>query len=491
MKIMLIVPAPDYRRKLLYRAGNYFYGPSSAITGPLILGAILKQRGHDVEVYQELDRDFDLQVMKRFDLIGIYTITSNSGRAYALADTARKKFNKRVIIGGMHATALPNEALMHADQVIVGEAENVITDVVEQRLTSPVVYAGHVTDIDAQPFPDYSILRSKCSAANILTTRGCPYRCSFCTTSRMFSPYRERSIDSVIDEIRLYKKMGFRCLNFQDDNLTANKKRVKDLLRRMISENLIFSESFFFGRIDLADDDELLGLLRDANLTRVLIGFESLNQNSHNIINKRLNVEDIFRLSSKLSSHGIKLIASLVLGLDSDNRDDIAKAVDHCISINAYQLQPAILTPFPGTDIYSQLTAENRIFEKNWEFYDMMNVVFSPKNFTPEELQHEFFLSLKRFYSLGSLYRIFRSYGVEAVIRRAGMWMIFSVSYIYYLTVRTLFKGSLYAKQRSFKRFHDVPERVTVSGRKQVPIIDESLLLGGADKGLDYSILPD
>jgi len=412
--------------------GSLIYGPSSAITGPLIIGGILKRAGHEVEVYQEFDGNFNPHYMAHADLIGFYTITSNVNRAYTLADLARNIMHKRVIMGGIHASSLPREALLHAHQVIVGEAEQVIIDVVEQRTTDDIVYAPLIKNIDDVPFPDYSILKTPCSAANILTTRGCPYHCSFCSSSNMFLPYRERSIGNVMEEMRRYRKMGFRYLNFQDDNLTANKERTKEILRRMIAEGLIFRESFFFGRIDIASDNELLELLRDAHVRRVLIGLESLNQDSHNLIDKKLNVKDIYLLGDKLARYKIKLIASLVLGLDTDRPEDIEKIVDYCIEINAYQLQPAILTPFPGTKIYRQLSDENRIFEKDWQYYDMMNVVFYPKHYTPAGLQREFLRVLQKFYSAKSLPRIFKTYGIEAFIRRMALWAVISLAIPYY-----------------------------------------------------------
>lgn len=221
-------------------------------------------------------------------------------------------------------------------------------------------------------------------AANVLTTRGCPFRCTFCTTSRMFAPYRQRSIDNVIGEIRMYKQMGFQYLNFEDDNFTADKERAKEICRRMIKEGLTFKETFFFGRTDMANDEELLTLLKEAHLTRVLIGIESLNQKALNSIHKGQNIEDIRRAGKACAEHGIRVIASIVLGLDDDQKEDIKRSIDFAKEINVYQLQPAILTPYPGTPVYEQMVKEGRLLkETNWSAYDMMNVVFQPRNMSP------------------------------------------------------------------------------------------------------------
>jgi len=223
----------------LYRLGSKVYGQRNSITGPLILGRILKDAGHDVSVYEELYANVDYSKIMDADVYCISTMTSTVPRAYFLADGLHKETKGRVIIGGMHASALPEEAALHANQVVVGEAETVIRNVIEGKITDKIVYAPRLENLDDAPFPDYSLLKTPCSCANVMTTRGCPFCCSFCTTSRMFHPYRERSVDSVMEELRYYKSIGFKYMNFEDDNFTANKKRAKEICRRMIEEDLV------------------------------------------------------------------------------------------------------------------------------------------------------------------------------------------------------------------------------------------------------------
>ncbi|MGB4748304.1 MAG: radical SAM protein [Bacillota bacterium] len=424
MKVVFITPAGDLCRSFLYRLGSKFYGQWNSITGPLILGRILKDSGHDVSVYEELYTDVDYSKLTDADVYCIYTMTSNAPRAYYIADKLRAETNGKVILGGMHASVLPEEAAQHADQVVVGEAETVILDVVEGRITDKIVYADYLKNLDDAPFPDYSILKTPCSAANVLTTRGCPFRCSFCTTSRMFHPYRERSIDSVMEELRYYKEQGFEYMNFQDDNFTANKERAKEICSRMIEEDLVFRETFFFGRTDMADDEELLELLEQANLNRVLIGIETLNQKSLDTINKHQTVEDIQRCAEALSRHKIKVIASIVLGIDDDDAEDIQRSVEFARSINAYQLQPAILTPFPKTAVYEQYKKENRMITDDWSLFNMGFVTFMPKKLTPWELQKQLLVAAKEFYSFSSAFEIWKTFGANYGLRRLGMWLV-------------------------------------------------------------------
>ena len=223
MKIVFITPTTGLRRFPVYRAGGKLYGQPNSITGPLILGGILKRAGHDVSVYEELNGGVPYKrLLKDTDVFCLCIMTSTAPRGYELADMIHENSDARVLIGGFHATALPDEAAQHADQVITGEGEKVILDVVEGRIKDKIVTGIPICNLDEVPYPDYSILKTPVEAANVISTRGCPFRCTFCTTSRMYQPYRERSIDNVIEEIRMYKNMGFKYMNFEDDNFTAN-----------------------------------------------------------------------------------------------------------------------------------------------------------------------------------------------------------------------------------------------------------------------------
>ncbi|WP_329886007.1 B12-binding domain-containing radical SAM protein [Pseudoramibacter sp. HA2172] len=451
MNIVFITPATALRRMPAYRWGGKVYGQSNAITGPLILGGILKRAGHNAAVYEELNGRVPLRrLLKDTDIFCFSLMTSNALRGYALADQIHRRTRARVILGGMHPTALPEEALQHADQVIVGEGEKVILDVVEGRRTERLVRGIPIEDLDTVPFPDYSILRTPCEAANVISSRGCPFRCTFCTTSRMFAPYRRRSIDNVMAEIRMYKRMGFRYMNFEDDNFTADKERAKEICRRMIREGLTFKESFFFGRTDLAEDEALLTLLHDAHLTRVLIGIESLNQKALDRLHKGQRIEDIRRAAAACARHRIRLIVSLVLGLDEDSPADMQAGVQFAKDIRAYQLQPAILTPYPGTPVYAQLQQEGRLISKSWSDYDMMNVTFLPAHETPWELQEAFYQAAKLFYDFKSCWKIGKLFGKAYGFRRFGLAVLARLGAFGAHAASRMAKSSVYYRLRHF-----------------------------------------
>lgn len=451
MKIVFIVPTARIRRNKIYRTGGNIYGHPNSITGPLILGRILEDAGHEVEDYEEYNAKVDMTKIKA-DLIMIYTMTSNATRAYEIADYFRKEMHIKVIIGGIHATCMPEEAAQHADQVITGEGESVIEDVVSGKIKDKIVHSKCIQNLDEIPFPDYTILRTPCSAANVMTSRGCPFRCAFCTTSRMFNPYRARTPDNVIEELKMYKRLGFKYVNFEDDNFTANKKRAKEILRKMIENKTVFKETFFFGRTDMATDPELLQLLSDAHLRRTLVGIESLNQKSLDTINKKQNISDIQKCGKVLSKYKIKLIASLVLGIDDDDKEDIRRSVQFCRDINAYQLQPAILTPYPGTPVYDQYVKEGRMLGNDWEYFDMMVVNFKPKKMTSYELQEEFFHSLRTFYNFKSAFKMFKLYGWDAGMRRLGLWFAVVFGNLFFKKMSNVDNGNIYNKLKKLNK---------------------------------------
>ena len=417
MKVAFVTPASDLHKSLVYRLGHLAYEPSNSISGPLILGKILVNAGHSVSAYEELYQKLPLKKILESDVIGISTMTSTAPRAYELADFFRAQ-GKRVIMGGFHASSMPEESLLHCDQVLVGEVENVIRDVVEGVITKNIVRCEPVENMDVIPFPDYSLLKTPVKIANFITSRGCTHKCSFCTTTRMFHPHRSMSPERVIEAIRYFRGQGFERVNIQDDNFTADKNRAKRILRMIIQNDLMFKETFFFGRIDIANDEELLMLLKQAGFKIVLVGMESTNPDALEKINKRQTAQHVYLNAKKLTDAGMKLSASIILGLDGDTPETIKKTADFCNNIGAYSLQMPILTPFPGTPLYRQLEMENRILPVGWEYFDMMHAVYRPENMSPYSLQKLFTTLLLGFYSFASVGVVLHRWGFREAVKR-------------------------------------------------------------------------
>jgi radical SAM superfamily enzyme YgiQ (UPF0313 family) len=235
--------------------------------------------GYAVEVYEDIqDRDAINPDSVDEEIILISILTSTAKRGYEIADRFR---DRGVIIGGVHATVLPEEALKHSDQVVVGECEQILPDVVSGRIRDDIVFGGPLNNLDDIPFLDFSILKTRPEMLHIQTARGCPFDCKFCAVTRIYGKkYRFRSPANIIEELKSYrakygeiKKIAFA----QDANFTCIKNRTKDILKMMIDERIKPELTTADARTDVVQDRELLSLLSRLNFV-LGIGIESLNE---------------------------------------------------------------------------------------------------------------------------------------------------------------------------------------------------------------------
>ena len=374
---------------------NVYSKVSMPLLGPVYLGTILKNRGHEVRIYNENILAPDYSNLDA-DLIGISILTSTAERGYEIA----KKFpREKVIMGGVHASLLPGEALEFARQVVVGEAEDVIIDVVEGRRSEPIVQGKAVEDLDALPIPDFSLIkgyRMPSMVIPISTSRGCPFDCSFCSVTKMFGrKYRFRSAENTIREMR---SRNTRSFFFCDDNFTANPERTRQLLNLMIKNR--FKKWICQVRCDVAKDKGLLDLMAQAGCGVVCVGFESVNPKTLVAYQKRQTLAEIVNAIRSFHKRHIKIHGMFVLGGEDDNRNSIWETVKFAIKERIDTLQMMILTPFPGTKVYEDLEAGKRIFTKDWRFYDGQHVVFKPNLLSARDLQLNVMKAYGKFYSL-------------------------------------------------------------------------------------------
>ena len=244
--------------------------------GCVSLGTLLLQHGHEVEILDESSGPLDPDAVEA-DIVGLSIMTATAKRGYELADSFRRE-GRRVILGGAHASALPEEAAAHADCVVVGEGENAIARAVESRSPARIVQGTPVGRLDDLPLPDAGLALGRLDGqtfAPVFTSRGCPWGCDFCSESAMFGRrYRERGLDGVLAELALYEG---RAVGFYDANLGVDRQRLKDLLRRMLAEDAVPPAWAAEATLDLAADGELLGLMRQTNCRALLVGIETLN----------------------------------------------------------------------------------------------------------------------------------------------------------------------------------------------------------------------
>ena len=256
MRIALIEPKPPFNSYLLWG--------KLPLLGNLVLGAILKQAGHEVRVFKENivaayseRRDRLHPFVESADAVGMTAITHTVNRAYRIADAIKRKCpGKKIVMGGSHPSALPEEALCHVDQVVVGEAEDVVRDVFEGRVSDRVVRGNHV-DLDRVPPVDLTLMEGYrmrntgrfLPVAPIMASRGCPFDCVFCSVSRMFGrEYRIRDADLVLEELRMRYREGYRWAFFYDDNFAARPAKTKVFLEKLIREDMDPSFSMFLRR---------------------------------------------------------------------------------------------------------------------------------------------------------------------------------------------------------------------------------------------------
>jgi len=391
--------------------------------GAVYLGTILKELGHDVKVYVEEIHRLDKADLYSADLVGISTITSTAPRAYSMADDLRER-GVPVVMGGAHPMFLPDEALEHADYVIRGEGEDAIVELLDaidgKRPFGSVDGLSYCADgrvfhnpsralcpdLDKHPSPDLSLIVGFGSGTRsffkynpiipIVTSRGCPFSCKFCSVTTMFGrKYRFRSAEKVLEDLRPYTD---RTIFFYDDNFAANKERTKQLLRRMIEEG-ITPEWTAQVRVDVTRDEELMELMERSNCCGIYVGFESINPKTLELYSKGQTLEDIKTSIKKFHEHDISIHGMFVLGSDEDDVRIIRETAKFAKRVKIDTVQFMILTPIPGSEIFDEFDEKDKIFTYDWKFYDGHHVVFKPNKMIPIVLQKEAVRATKKFFS--------------------------------------------------------------------------------------------
>ena len=380
--------------------------------------AAITPKKHSVEVVDE--RYSTINFEEKYDIVLINFNFSSVMRAYEIADTFRRK-SIPVVLSGWYASAVPEEAKIHADSVLIGNGElswlKLLDDFEKNNLKpfyQPTKYDNSVkippTNVD---IPGFVITGA------IEATRGCPYRCEFCPEAIVpgGSQYYARPVDEVIAEI---KSMPQKTLMFYDNSLTIDPGYSKSLFKKMKALN---KKIFCNGNSDvLARDKELVRLSKEAGCVSWLVGFESVSQKTLDEIGKTSNrVEEYFQAVKNIHGHGMAVIGSFMFGFDSDTKDVFDETLKTIKELEIDVADFCILTPVIGTPVFNKLEKEGRILTKDWSEYDMKNVVFKPKNMTPEELLQGVRRMYVEFYST--------SYTLKRVVKslRLGLYPFFLV----------------------------------------------------------------
>ena len=344
---------------------------------------------------------------EKIDLVGISFLTAAAPRAYTIADEFRKRGIK-VVLGGVHASALPEEAEQHADSVVVGEGEEIwplLLDDFKNGTLKKIYTAEKPVDMAKIPFARLDLLKRKYYITTnvIQASRGCPFECEFCSIKGLFGKIpRFRPVETVIKEIKAMKRD--KVLLFTDDNLVLNPGYAKELFTALIplKLNWMGESSWVIGK-----KHELLPLLKKSGCIGLLIGFESIHDQMHTKkLSRYKDMRYVYREAvDNLHKHGIVVVGAFVFGFDNDRMATFKETLKFCYDASIDIVEFNSLTPFPGTPIYTRLAAEKRIFTYDWSkyTYEPPGKVFHLKNISNEELITGIRESYRSFYSLNRL----------------------------------------------------------------------------------------
>lgn len=363
----------------------------------------------DVEVTLEDENVQEIHFQDEPDLVAISIMTPLANRGYAIADRFRA-LSIPVVMGGFHATWMPEEAAQHADAVVQGEAEPVwerLIDDFKKGLLQKIYKADGQADLGHLPIPRRDLLKKGAYffTNTMQVSRGCPFQCDFCSVTAFFGhTCRFRPLQEVREEIELLlQKTDF--IFFVDDNIIANPAYALELfsLLREFRVKWVSQAS-----INIAEKEELLKKAAESGCYGLFIGFESLSQETLRSHHKTSNQAERYREQVvKIHDQGIGIEGSFILGSDDEEASVFSKVMDFCEETKIDGAVFAVLTPYPGTRIYDQFSKENRIFSKNWDLYDMDHVVFRPQRMTVEELQEGHDWANRQFYSYPSMMKRF------------------------------------------------------------------------------------
>lgn len=435
MKIALLAPAGAmHRYNGMFHKGLH-YAP---ITLALLAALVPKELEADVKIYDETAEAIPLDLDA--DIVAITCITGTASRCYKYADYFRSR-GITVILGGVHPSLMPEEAKEHADSIILGLGEDTfpraVKDAAEGTLQK-VYYQESCTDIANRPLPRKDLLKKKkyITLNTVEAVRGCNHTCTFCAYPAAFGKkVFKRPVEDVIEEIKSFK--GKEVI-FPDVNLIADIPYAKELFTAMIP-----LKKWWFGLTTTAVgcNEELLDIFEKSGCKGLLIGFESVNQETQQNIHKGVNrVSEYKELMEKLHNRGIMVMGCFAFGSDEDKKDVFERTVELCLEAKIDLPRFSIITPFPGTEFYKELDEQGRIVERDWSMYDVEHCVYVPKHMTKTELEEGIAWAWKQAYSWKS---ILKRLDFSKKKTKKSIFMLLNIGYRKYAKGFEIFDGSV------------------------------------------------
>jgi len=401
MQIELICPrGPLYRHRGGIWKKTMRYAPLTLTT---LASLVPPEIAADVRITDEGVDEIDVERIDA-DLVGITAITGTAPRAYEIAAQLRRR-GIPVVIGGVHPTLMPEETMRHADSTVVGYAEEswpqLLRDFAAGRMATRY-NQDPALKLENLPFPQRQLYdKSMVNIAHTLeATRGCIFHCEFCVVPAAWGKPLQKPVSHVVEDIR---QMGAKRVIFLDLNLIADVAYAKELFTALVPLKIRWGG---LATTTIAWDDELLDLAARSGCRGLLVGFESLNQESLREARKGFNMRRSYHeVVQKIRARGIALMGCFVFGFDHDTLDTFDQTVDFVMDSHMDLPRYAIAVPFPGTGLYKKLKGQGRLTTENWALYDGQHVVFEPRNMTADQLLDNTRRAWKKTYSYSAIAR--------------------------------------------------------------------------------------
>jgi len=434
-----------------------------------ICASVATRAGWDVEVIDE-NVAGPHEAIGDVQAIGIGAMTTQAHRAYALAD-AYQTLGVPVILGGIHPSAMTDEALLHAAIVCKGDAECTLPYALADLRAALEPHAAekntasHDGLLDVAALPrrvynwqdhadaptatprkdlfnpkDYLVLNP------IQTTRGCPHDCAFCTTPAIFGrKFRQRAIPNIIDEMKeARERFGTKTFVFSDDNVAGNHAWAMELFEAMKPLKIRWASQC---DILISRNDKLLATMRDSGCAGLILGLESRSPETLRQAGKRyVNADEYVQRIRKINQYNIGIWGSFIFGFDSDGWQDCMNTVRFAQKTDLVMSSYPILTPYPGTEVFDQFQREGRLLTTDWDKYNGSTVVFQPLRMTPEQLR----------FCQGAAFHEF--YSPASALRRLRMWPFKKYSWLANLAIHRGLTYYYNKKNRPLPRFADLAE---------------------------------
>lgn len=398
MKKRILLITPESREIHAYRKKQF--NNFVQITMPYLSGFINETK-YDLTLIDEYNQT--IPYGQKFDLVAITVNTPNASHCYKISQRFRQH-GVKVVMGGPHVTLMPGEAKQYCDYLIVGEAEEIWPEFLE------AFYHGNARSLYTCEYPPSLqrlpiarrdlIKRRKFTKGAVFASRGCPYNCRYCNLKQIYCPsFRMRPIHEVIEDIKTIEQGYF---VFWDDNFFGNIDYAKQLMCELKPLRKKWAAQV---TIDQCQDEELLGLAKQAGCIYLFIGLESFSAESLASVNKEINNVVGYRRTIKLIHRcGISVWAGIIFGFDTEYQDVFKNALTACEQLGIDGVTPSILTPLPGTPIFDEWKRDGRLLYSDWTYYNgKTRVSFQPKHMTAEELYKGYMWFRKHFYSFRSI----------------------------------------------------------------------------------------